>query len=384
MSIEKKKKREEITIEEIKEAKLEFDKYFDEDFVRNVNEKVLYFLNDKYFRTEFKGFDKLPVRNKPDTPLIYITNHSGMAFPWDAVMFGSQLIRNTDYDYGTFRALAAPMLSKSRLMNPYMLSDMWKKSGAIDATFVNFEASMYTNGPDVLIYPEGVPGIGKGFNRKYQLQRFATSYVRMSIKYQTDVIPFVTVNGEYINPFSYKIDAIDRFFQKFGIPFFPLSILTLLMFFQPWIFYLAFPAKLIFVKGKAIKPYKMIDKPYEEITDQEFEEVSLKVKKKTQDLLDDSVKKYGKKPYDFKELFKIFIKNFFLLPLILPSGWPLLFAEFERQYVKKGAKDVNIKIRFWTFIQFFLQNLFVIFYFIPILGWIPIAIKGYRDNKIKK
>ncbi len=40
-----------------------------------------------------------------------------------------------------------------------------------------------------MLYPEGVPGIGKGFNRKYQLQRLATSMVRLGLQHGTDIMP---------------------------------------------------------------------------------------------------------------------------------------------------------------------------------------------------
>ena len=83
--------------------------------------------------------------------------------------------------------------------------------------------SMQYNDSNILIYPEGVPGIGKGFNNKYQLQRFSTSFIRMAIKYKTDIIPISTINAEYINPWSYNIGWITKLVNKIGMPFFKLK-----------------------------------------------------------------------------------------------------------------------------------------------------------------
>ena len=51
-----------------------------------------------YFRTEFVGFDANEQRVHPDRPLIYASNHSGMAFPWDAIIFASQTLKAQNYE----------------------------------------------------------------------------------------------------------------------------------------------------------------------------------------------------------------------------------------------------------------------------------------------
>jgi 1-acyl-sn-glycerol-3-phosphate acyltransferase len=173
-----------------------FDPYYSQSLVTN----VLAPINERYFKCKFVGFDQLPERNRNDRPLIYVSNHSGMAFPWDAMIFSGIILQREHYQFrNVVRTLAAPALSESNLMNPYLIKNFWMLNGSVDARFINFETMMNDNESNLLIYPEGVPGIGKGFNRKYQLQRFATSFVRMTLKYKTDVIPFATVNGEYIN-----------------------------------------------------------------------------------------------------------------------------------------------------------------------------------------
>ena len=146
---------------------------------------------------------------------------------------------------------------------------------------------------DVLIYPEGVPGIAKGFNNKYQLQRFSSSFVRMAIKHQTDIIPISTVNAEYINPWTYASMTVNRLMNKISIPFLPLGPILLPLLFFPWMFYFGFPAKLTYVVGRRIKPHEWVSKPFEEITLDEFRAIAEKVRGLMQEDLDAAVQKYG-------------------------------------------------------------------------------------------
>ena len=270
--------------------------YLDLPFIRSLVENVLELLDEVYFRSEFIGFDDLPERPNPNRPIIYASNHSGMAFPWDAIIFSSMFYKRNGYDMSkTGRPLTAPMLSKTTLMNPFLLPDFWKRAGGVDATSINFETLMNMPETDILIYPEGIAGIGKGFNRRYQLQRFSTSILRMSLKYRSDIIPFATINGEYINPYVYSFDIINRHIKKLGIPFLPIGPLTLVLIFQPWLFYFAFPAKLTFVMGERIRPYEILDKPFEEITQKDLDELRDQIHVKMQQQFDIAVEQYGKK-----------------------------------------------------------------------------------------
>ena len=368
--------------EAIEANKFIYDEHYREDFADSIIQTVLNVLDPTYFRTELVGFDDLPERNNPDVPLIYASNHSGMAFPWDAMVFGAKLYRKAGNSfYNAARPLSAPMLSQSNLMNPYMIPNLWKKVGAVDATSINFETMMRQSDANVLIYPEGVPGIGKGFHRRYQLQKFSTSFIRMSIKHKTDIIPVHTINGEYIHPYSYASKRINKIANLIGIPFLPISYILPLILLQPWLFYHAFPSKLIYVKGKRISPWKWVDKPFEELTRQEFEAIRDRVHQQMQGEMDEAVEEHGKKPYRWSELWKSTKKNFKTFPFSFPFCWPLVFLEFERQWKKQGASgrmyiDFD-KASFWKVL---FRNPIAIFYYIPILGWIPLAYRGLKGR----
>lgn len=351
----------------------------DRAFAVNLVKQVLDPLDQCYFRSEFIGFDPFPERNNPDRPLIFASNHAGMAFPWDGIIFTSQLLKRNGFDFSrSVRALTAPMLSQTTLMNPFLVADFWKRVGSVDATSLNVETMMHDNDTHVLIYPEGVPGIGKGFDKRYRLQRFATSFVRVSLKYRTDIIPFATVNGEYINPYAYHSAAVNKIANKIGIPFLPLGLMTALIPFQPWLFYFGFPAKLTYVMGKRIKPYEMLDKPLDKITEAEVQDLTERVRRQMQEELTQAVRTYGGRPYAAKEFFVNCGKNVKKFPYFLPFFWPSLFAEVERRSRENDNGQWDLSLL--SGIKAFLKRPLSFAFFLPILGWIPILWRGYTSK----
>jgi 1-acyl-sn-glycerol-3-phosphate acyltransferase len=354
----------------------------DLDFMQSLNEEIVQLL-ERYFRPVFVGFDELEPRSNPERPLIYACNHSGMAFPWDAIMFASGIYKRHDYDLpNLFRPLAAPALSASHLMNPFMLNNMWRRVGAIDATTLNFETMMRYGKTNVLIYPEGIPGIGKGFNNKYKLQTFSTSMIRMALKYDTEIVGISCVNGEYINPWSFSSKWLNKQINRIGVPYLPIALQTPFLLVQPWLFYYAFPAKLTYVKGKHYNPREMVGgKSWEEITEEDIIRVRDEIQADMQVELDNEVEKWGKKPIDWREHFRYVFKYWRQLPYWTPLGWPALFCEYDRLYRKGKEMATQVTrgwFRFWMIVW---KNPMILSYFIPILGWIPILYQGLRGRK---
>ncbi len=380
----KKNKKNTISIEDIENNKGIYQD-FDANYVRNINNSIFKIIEESYFRPVFVGFDDMPERNNPDHPIILASNHSGMAFPWDAMVFGCGMFKRFDYHPDKiFRAIVAPMLSGIPAMHPYFMKGAWKTSGGVDATFLNFETMMHYPNGHLLIYPEGVPGIGKGFNNRYKLQRFATSFIRMSLKYKTDILPYSTVNAEWVVPFVYSSTWVNKQFNKIGVPFMALGVLTLFLIF-PWAFYLAFPANMHFVKGTRISPWKWTDKAYDDLTDDEIQSIRNRVQEQMQDDLNAAVEKYGHSPYKFGDFLKKMWQYKHYFPYNLPVFWPVIFHEFQRQWADEGkcysGEEVEISTSWGTFIKYLFRNPIIIAYFIPIFGWFILIWYGKRRWK---
>jgi 1-acyl-sn-glycerol-3-phosphate acyltransferase len=360
-----------------------YDDYFDEEFTRTIDENILQLLDRVWFRSRLVGFEPYPQRNNEARPLIFASNHSGMAFPWDAIVALAHLFRSLPNRRDMPRPMSAPLLSKTALMNPYMVQHFWKKCGCVEATTLNFETMMYYEHYNLMVYPEGVPGIGKGFNHKYELQRLATSMVRMSLQHGTDIMPFYTINAEYLNPYAYSFKPVNWFFKRIGIPFLPITILLLLVLVQPWAFYLALPAQLTYVMGTRIRPSELTSKKHDELTRDEYLAISEQIRQQMQTELDAAVAAHGQHPYEWQQLWQRIKENWRFFPFFLPFAWPAAFTEFERRYVKNGERNFRMQLdqpgAFWKILW---RNPLVLAYFIPLLGWIPIAIKGYWGHKL--
>ncbi len=384
-----KKKISQLSAAELDEAIAEnlniFGNRFQMEYAISLEKNLFDSINAHYFRTKFIDIDAAdyPQRNNPDRPLIFISNHSGMAFPWDAMVLSSGLLKMCGHDmHHTPRPLVAPMLSASNLMSTYLIPNFWQRASGISATALNFETMMHSNNSNILLYPEGVPGIGKGFNNKYKLQQFSTSMVRMALKYKTDIIPISTVNGEYINPWAYKIDFIDRLSRKIGIPFLPLNPILLLIPLMPWLFYFGFPASLTFVKGRRISPYKMIDKPYEDLTAADIKQIRDACKDSMQQDLDAAVAEHGESPYDWASLLKNNFKHWQKVMFFNPVFWVFLFWEHERHFRESGNIYKEMKLNIFSILRIMVQQFWAFSLFIPILGLIPMAYWGYKGHKI--
>lgn len=356
---------------------------FDPEYAKEIVENVMSLLNEVYFRIKFIGFDEPIERNNPNAPVILVSNHSGRAIPWDAVSFMSGLLKKFNYDHTKVcRTLIVPTLSKLGVMTPYFLTNFWKKCGGIDASFFNFETMMQHPHANVMIYPEGVPGIGKGFDHRYELQQISTSFVRMSLQYNTDIVPFATVNAEYINPYMYNIPALNKLVKRFtGIPFLPVGLLTIILLFQPWFYYMAFPAKITFVRGKRIRRSELTDKSYEEISEAEILAIRDNIRQQMQAELTAAVEDQGQKPYNWKEYFRTAWRNRKYFPYFLPFGWAFLFSEFHLQW--KADKEIKMRFGFFNMLRLIWKRPLILCYFIPIVGWIPIIMLSKRNAHLQ-
>ena len=344
-------------------------------YVHSIADHVLRFLDRYYFRAEMIGFDEVPKRRKPDVPIIYAANHSGLAFSWEGMIFVARMLRRAHKNLpDCVRPLIAPVLSKMRVTEPYFIEQFYHRAGGVDASMSNFDALMEEGGTNVLIFPEGVAGIDKGFQERYHLQRFSTSFIRMALKYDADIIPVYVINGEFIHPYSYHSDFLNRLVHRIGIPFLPIGPLVAAALALPWSFYAGLPVKLIYVRGAPINVRELCGENVEKLKPKEMHRLRDVVQKRMQSELDEYVNEYGKDPYHLVELEQLWAQNLDKLLYILPTGWPLLFAEHERLFHKRG--DGAMSYDNASHLAAMFRHPDVVRYHIPALGW-PLLLAKY-------
>jgi 1-acyl-sn-glycerol-3-phosphate acyltransferase len=311
----------------------------DVEYCRDLLRRAIAPLSDHYFRPRIIGADKLPARG----PLIVAANHSGTAFPYDAIVLDFALWRRDELrPDAKYRSVFEKELTLAWWMRPFGVDNLWRRGGGVDMTFDNFER-LLDRGDRVIYYPEGVPGIGKGFNRRYQLQRFRTSFLRLAARHDVPIYPLYVVNGEWVMPYHVTFPPLDRVMQRyFHVPFLPLPAGLLALIF-PWMWYLALPARMTFVVGDPIDARSLLHDlgapAHEEPDRNVLDRAAHRVRKLMQTELTRLVAEYGARPYDWHSLAGALRAARGSLRRVLPTGWPVTFIRNERDHCRLPARN---------------------------------------------
>lgn len=332
----------------------------DWDYLRRVRADFLDDIIDHYYRAEMHGADKIPATG----PLIIAPNHSGTAFPHDGMIMDGLLWRHDGYRReAKFRSVFSPKLAAVWWMRPYGIDNWWRRGGGVDMTFKNYDA-LLARGDKVIYYPEGVPGIGKGFLKKYQLQHYYSSFVVLAARHGAPVYPVSIVNAEYVNPTGLTFAPLNKLFDKLlGIPFFPLPIMLLVLIF-PFFFYFAFPCQMVFLIGDPLDIQKMLREEGcadpTQPTREAAQRVAERVRQIAQESLDAGVAQYGQKPYDWKGFWRSMKQVKGRRWRTSAFGWPFVFSRNARDTERPPAKN---RLHAW------LRDLDLWAYYVP-FGWL--------------
>ncbi len=181
-----------------------YDPIFDE-FLRPLFD----FLFFKYWRVSTFGMDKVPDSGS----CLFVANHSG-TLPYDATMLKSALF----YDHPKSRELR--FMVEDFLYHFPFLGALMNRFGGVRASQENAEQLLRLQMP-VVVFPEGVKGLGKLYKDRYQLARFGRGgFIKLCIRTQTKLIPTAFVGPEEIHPMMAKDTT---FAHLAGIPYIPIT-----------------------------------------------------------------------------------------------------------------------------------------------------------------
>lgn len=351
-------------------------------FYENVSSDII----SHYFRAELIGEENLPSNG----PLILASNHSGNAFPHDSFVLDQLSWRATGFPKKEkIRPLYSPKLAVNWWMRPFGLDNWWRKFGAIDQTYLNFDRTLANDGR-VIYYPEGIPGIGKGFNRRYQLQPFQPSFVKLAARYNVPIIPVYGINAEWINPANLTFRWIDKISSRLiGVPFIPLPLIILAIIF-PFFFYFGFPCNMKFVIGKPISIRDRIRSAAKSDPSdpdrEDSEKIASEIRKTMQEELNLLVNKHGKKPFHIRTLISSFRTIKGKRWLTSPFGWPILFTRHYRDFYdrKSGKKNPNHWLRDWDLIGYYLPFGWILLALFRMLRKPPNGNRGLKKHEVNK
>ncbi|MEX0681063.1 MAG: 1-acyl-sn-glycerol-3-phosphate acyltransferase [Balneolales bacterium] len=330
-------------------------------FYNEVSSEII----DHYFRAELKGYNNIP----DSGPVILISNHSGNAFPHDSFVLDQLLWRAGGLTKrAKFRPLYSPNLAFKWWMRPFGLDNWWRLFGAVDQTYINFDRILAKK-ERLIYYPEGIPGIGKGFNRRYRLQPFQPSFIKLAVRYNVPVIPVYGINAEWVNPVNITFKWLNKISSRlFGIPFIPLPLIILALIF-PFFFYFAFPCRMKFFIGKPINISDWIHSHGgmnpEEPDRNQSESTAEEIRNIMQIELERLVLEHGNKPYHFSSLFSEFRKLSNTRWMTSPLGWPIRYTRHFRDFYHESHSNnhQNRWKRDWDLIGYYLP-----------FGWVFLAL----------
>lgn len=166
-------------------------------------------LYDHYFRVEAFGLENIP----PQGRVLIIANHSGQ-LPIDGAMIGVALCTNP---HGP-RAPRA-MIERWIPTLPF-IGNALNEAGAVIGDPENC-AKMLRNEEAVIVFPEGVRGSGKPYQKRYQLQRFGHGFMHLAMQENTPIIPVGVVGCEEAIP---SLGNAKTLAKILGMPYLPIAM----------------------------------------------------------------------------------------------------------------------------------------------------------------
>ncbi|MBI4818065.1 MAG: acyltransferase family protein [Deltaproteobacteria bacterium] len=160
-----------------------------------------------YFRVLTQGLE-----NVPGGRVLLISNHSGQ-LPFDGAMIGAAMILEHEPP-----RIVRSMVEKWVPRLPFV-SVFFARVGQIVGTPDNCRRLLERE-EAILVFPEGARGISKTYDRRYQLERFGTGFMRLALETHTPIVPVAVVGAEEQAPSFYNIEPIAN---VLGMPAFPVT-----------------------------------------------------------------------------------------------------------------------------------------------------------------
>lgn len=161
-------------------------------------------LHRLWFRVRAYGVEHVPATGRA----ILAANHSG-TLPFDAVMLWADVLLRCQR---VPRPVADYFVSGMPFINT-----LFTRSGVVGGTQGNLRVLMEAE-ELVMIFPEGVPGIGKPFRERYHLQEWRVGHAELALRYRAPVVPVAVIGAEEQMPQVARIEALG---PLVGAPYLP-------------------------------------------------------------------------------------------------------------------------------------------------------------------
>ena len=168
----------------------------------------LLWLYRRWFRVRLDGLDHVPGEGR----VLVVSNHSGQ-LPFDAAMIALGLLVEKDPPR-VARALVERWVPRLPFVSTFMA-----RCGQVVGTPENCRRLLAAD-EAILVFPEGVRGLNKTWNRRYQLQRFGAGFMRLALESGAPVVPCAVVGAEEQAPALLDLKPLAGIL---GFPAFPIT-----------------------------------------------------------------------------------------------------------------------------------------------------------------
>lgn len=181
-----------------------YDPIFDK-FVSPIFE----YLYSRYWRVETYGISNIPKSG----PALLVGNHSG-GLPYDAAMLKMAISR----EHPTHRDLRFTV--EDFLFHLPFLGSLMNRFGGVRASQENAQR-LLDEGMPVVVFPEGVKGLGKLYRDKYHLARFGRGgFVKLCLRTGAPLVPVAFIGPEEIHPMIYRETQLASLLR---VPYIPVT-----------------------------------------------------------------------------------------------------------------------------------------------------------------
>lgn len=170
------------------------------------------YLHRMYFRTQVYGIGNVPTKRA-----LIVANHSGQ-IPLDAVLLTAALMLDVDPP-----RFARSMVEKWTATLPF-ISFLYPRFGQVLGAQDNAQRLLEQEST-LLVFPEGVDGIAKTYQQRYQLQAFGLGFMRLALRTNTPIVPTGIIGGEeqYISVANLK--KVGKVLRMPALPVLPQMLL---------------------------------------------------------------------------------------------------------------------------------------------------------------
>jgi len=181
----------------------------DKDYIRFYGKTLFKFLSEFYWRIEDRGMEYIPAQGRA----LLVGMHRGF-MPFDGVMALHTIVKKIGW-YPRF------LIHPGLLKFPFLANFMTKLGGVVACQ----ESADHVLASNELlgIFPEGIHGAFSLYRDAYKLQGFGRdAFVKLALRHQAPIVPFVTVGSAEIFPIVGKIKS-RRWTRYAGWPFIPIT-----------------------------------------------------------------------------------------------------------------------------------------------------------------